>query len=51
MTERQSFSNREIPEAYQVENTSLRVLKLIVGTAKLAHRWRNMDTFSRYDWH
>lgn len=48
--ERKSFPNREIPEEYKVENTSLRVLKLIVGTAKLAHRWRNMDTFSRYDW-
>jgi UDP-N-acetylglucosamine 2-epimerase (non-hydrolysing) len=48
--ERQSFPHREIPEAYQVENTSLRVLKLIVGTAKLAHRWCNRDTFSRYDW-
>ena len=48
--ERQTFPRREIPEAYMVENTSLRVLKLIVGTAKLAHRWRNMDTFSRYDW-
>ena len=47
--ERTSFPNREIPDEYKVENTSLRVLKLIVGTAKLAHRWRNMDTFSRYD--
>jgi UDP-N-acetylglucosamine 2-epimerase (non-hydrolysing) len=49
-TERINFPNREIPEEYKVENTSLRVAKLIIGTAKLAHRWRNMDSFSRYDW-
>jgi UDP-N-acetylglucosamine 2-epimerase (non-hydrolysing) len=48
--ERDMFPKREIPEEYKVENTSLRVVKLIVGTAKLAHRWLNMDTFSRYDW-
>lgn len=49
-TERSAFPTREIPQEYRVENTSLRVVKLIVGTAKLAHRWRNMETFSRYDW-
>lgn len=48
--ERVSFPKREIPEEYKVENTSLRVVKLIVGTAKLAHRWLNLETFSRYDW-
>jgi UDP-N-acetylglucosamine 2-epimerase (non-hydrolysing) len=48
--ERESFPKREIPEEYKVENTSLRVVKLIVGTAKLAHRWLNRETFSRYDW-
>ena len=44
------FVKREVPEEYQVMNTSLRVLKLILGTAKLANTWRNMDDFSRYDW-
>ncbi|MDX2505213.1 MAG: UDP-N-acetylglucosamine 2-epimerase (non-hydrolyzing) [Gammaproteobacteria bacterium] len=44
------FAEREIPEEYQVRNTSLRVLKLITGTAKLTARWRNLDDFSRYDW-
>ena len=44
------YPNREIPKEYAVENTSLRVLKLITGTAKLARRWKNMDDFSRYDW-
>jgi len=44
------FTSREVPEEYQVMNTSLRVLKLILGTAKLTPHWRNMDTFSRYDW-
>lgn len=45
-----SGSEREIPEAYKVRNTSERVVRLITGTAKLASKWRNMDDFSRYDW-
>ena len=40
----------EIPEEYRVENTSLRVVKLIIGTAKLTDRWRGLDDFNRYDW-
>jgi UDP-N-acetylglucosamine 2-epimerase len=50
VTEREAFPNREIPAEYCVENTSLRATKLIIGTAKLAHRWKNLDEFSRYDW-
>ena len=49
-TESQLFDDREIPEDYKVRNTSLRVLKLITGTARLTSKWRNMDDFSRYDW-
>lgn len=51
-TSRDVFSGteREVPEAYMVRNTSERVVRLITGTAKLANRWRNMDEFSRYDW-
>jgi len=49
-TEREFFPDREIPAEYQIGNTSLRVAKFIIGTARLAHRWRNMDEFSRYDW-
>ena len=49
-TEQDMISEREIPAEYQVRNTSLRVLKLITGTAKLTARWRNLDDFSRYDW-
>lgn len=41
---------REIPEEYLVSNTAERVVKLILGTAGLAGRWRNLDSFSRYDW-
>jgi len=41
---------REIPDEYRVANTSQRVVKLIVGTARLAGRWRNLEDFSRYDW-
>lgn len=49
-TEADLFEEREIPAEYRVRNTSIRVLKLITGTAKLTRRWRNMDEFSRYDW-
>ena len=45
-----SDSEREIPEEYKVRNTSERVVRLITGTAGLTARWRNMETFSRYDW-
>lgn len=48
--EKRLHNNREIPEEYKVENTSLRVVKLIMGTAKLTNKWRNLDSFSRYDW-
>jgi UDP-N-acetylglucosamine 2-epimerase len=44
------YPNREVPVEYTVENTSLRVLKLILGTAKLTNRWRNLESFSRYEW-
>ena len=40
---------REIPEEYKVENTSMRVLKLIIGTTKLTNRWLGLEKFSRYD--
>lgn len=49
-SEHDLIDQREIPVEYQVRNTSLRVLKLITGTAKLTSRWRNLDDFSRYDW-
>jgi UDP-N-acetylglucosamine 2-epimerase len=49
VTEMESYQHREIPEEYKVENTSLRVLKLITGTGKLTSRWRGMEKFSRYD--
>jgi len=49
-SESEFYLNREIPSEYSVENTSLRVLKLITGTAKLTNRWRGLDEFSRYDW-
>ena len=44
------FPLREVPAEYTVENTSLRVVKLILGTAKLTNRWRNLENFSRYEW-
>ncbi len=45
-----SCTKREIPEAYKICNTSERVVRLITGTAKLTQHWKNMDSFSRYDW-
>ena len=49
---REVFSGveREIPEEYKIRNTSERVVRLITGTAKLTPHWKNMDSFSRYDW-
>jgi len=44
------YAMRETPKEYKVENTSLRVVKLMMGTAKLTNKWRNLDSFSRYDW-
>lgn len=41
---------REVPEEYLVRNTSERVLRLVLGTAKLTPKWRNMEKFSRYEW-
>lgn len=49
-SEAKLYPRREVPEEYCVENTSLRVLKLIAGTAKLSSRWRGLEEFSRYDW-
>lgn len=40
----------DIPLEYEVRNTSSRVLKLIVGTAKLGPDWQGLADFSRYDW-
>lgn len=48
--ERRLFPEREIPDDYQILNTSLRVVKLIIGTARLAGRWANRENFNRYDW-
>jgi hypothetical protein len=31
-----------IPEEYKVPNTSMRVLKLILGTAKLSNPWHGI---------
>ena len=44
------YAIKEVPEEYAINNTSLRVLKLILGTAKLTNRWKNLEDFSRYDW-
>ena len=50
VNEKTMFPTKEVPVEYQVLNTSLRVVKLIMGTAQLANKWRNLESFSRYDW-
>ncbi len=37
----------ECPVDYQVENTSQRVVRLILGTAKLAHRWQGIEVLDK----
>lgn len=37
----------ECPADYQIENTSQRVVRLILGTAKLAHRWQGIETLEK----
>ena len=37
--EKASLSKNSIPAEYEVENVSERVVKLIIGTAKLSHIW------------
>jgi UDP-N-acetylglucosamine 2-epimerase (non-hydrolysing) len=49
-TESNLYDKKEIPDDYCVENTSLRVLKLIISTAKLTAKWRGLEDFNRYDW-
>ena len=39
----QSAMMMECPKDYQIENTSQRVVRLILGTAKLAHRWQGIE--------
>ena len=39
--------SRSVPAEYQVENTSWRVLKLIMGNAKLSNKWNNLCPIMR----
>jgi UDP-N-acetylglucosamine 2-epimerase (non-hydrolysing) len=40
--EHEGGTYRHIPEEYRVENTSMRVLKLIMGTARLSNSWHGI---------
>jgi len=42
--EHQAGKGQRIPFEYEISNTSSRVVKLIVGTAKLSHIWDNIIT-------
>ena len=37
-----SITHHSLPNNYQVENTSWRVLKTILGTAKLSNKWNGI---------
>lgn len=37
--EREAIKNHQIPFEYEINNTADRVVKLIIGTAKLSHLW------------
>jgi len=41
--EKASLSKQPIPIEYEVENVSQRVVKLIIGTAKLSHIWEGIS--------
>ena len=41
--ERSSLGQQPIPEAYEVENVSQRVVKLIIGTAKMSNQWDGIN--------
>lgn len=41
--ERDGLSKSRIPAEYEIKNTSERVVKLIIGTAKLSHLWDRID--------
>jgi len=42
ISEHRSTPQRQIPWEYCVENTSWRVLRLILGTCRLSNKWRNI---------
>ncbi|MCX5781738.1 MAG: UDP-N-acetylglucosamine 2-epimerase (non-hydrolyzing) [Elusimicrobia bacterium] len=43
VSERKSLSENSIPADYKISNTSQRVIKIIIGTAKLAHKWEGIE--------
>jgi UDP-N-acetylglucosamine 2-epimerase (non-hydrolysing) len=42
--EHETGSYKQIPDEYRIENTSMRVLKLILGTARLSNIWHGIST-------
>jgi UDP-N-acetylglucosamine 2-epimerase (non-hydrolysing) len=42
VSEHEAGNYRQIPVDYRVENTSMRVLKLILGTARLSNSWHGI---------
>ena len=44
VTTQQGIRMAPVPVDYQVDNTSMRVSRLILGTADLAHRWQGIES-------
>jgi len=44
--EKDAQAKDPIPAEYAIPNTSRRVVKLILGTARLAHRWSGIVTWA-----
>jgi UDP-N-acetylglucosamine 2-epimerase (non-hydrolysing) len=45
--EREKGINKEFTEGYKINNTSIRVVKLITGAAKLSNQWNGIDISKR----
>ena len=43
VSEHKENNYKQIPYEYKIENTSWRVLKLILGTAKLSNMWHGIN--------
>lgn len=42
--------HHEIPQEYKIDNTSIRVLKLIIGTAKLSNKWFGIENINNLNY-
>jgi UDP-N-acetyl-L-fucosamine synthase len=45
VTSEEKYSSKEVPADYKIENTSMRVLKIILGTSKLSNKWHGIERY------